>query len=802
MLNPSIAALANYNQFVLWRAEWDEEKGKWNKIPCSPTGHNIDPHNPNSWLDIEAAIAYSQQTGLGYAFVLTENDPFFCLDIDACVENGQWTPIVYEMLNYLPGAALEQSFSGNGAHLWGAYQGELPERKKRRDDLGLELYTEKRFIALTNNFLQGEVWQDFGPCLQGLVAAYFHKPEGATAADWTNEPRHDWDGYEDDTMLVYAMCKSRSVAALFGTRATAADLWEANPEKLGEFFPTSSYDDFDRNRADAALLSHLAFWTGGNCERMERLFSMSGLNREKWENRPDYRQMSILFAVSGLKEVHKLRQTRPKDETPEQQAAEEQAAISVDVLRKQHAPGSSTSDLGAAQRREGYAIKTIEEQIDLFAGCVYVSGLHQVFIPTGRLLKPEQFNVTYGGYKFVIDAEGKATNKAFDAFTQNQLIKFPQAEELAFRPEKAPGEVFNEDGSILVNTFVPVPADFQQGDVSPFLDFMGRFMPNENDRMILLSYMAAMVQYPGVKFQYTVLLQGTEGNGKSSISRIMAHACGYHYTHFADAQDLGSRFNSWILNKTFIAIEEIKVRGRWEVMERLKWMISNERGPVQGKGTNQITADLRCNFICCSNHKDAITKGKNDRRWCVFYTAQQCADDLLRCGMDENYFKNYYDWLKGGGYDHVAAYLQSFQIPDQFNPATSCQRAPMTSCHDEVMAHSQTLAHEVVKEAIEDYAIGFRNGWVSSVAMSKAINSQIRHYPRNQLRQLMEDLGYYRMDNFMTRGQAPRPSKCPVDGGKKPVMFASLEKMNTPAFAKCAAPTDYMELYEADQVSE
>ena len=61
---------------------------------------------------------------------------------------------------------------------------------------------------------------------------------------------------------------------------------------------TSAYND-DDSSADMALMSMLPFWTGGNAEQMERIFSRSALaQRDKWKNRADYKQMTIEHALT------------------------------------------------------------------------------------------------------------------------------------------------------------------------------------------------------------------------------------------------------------------------------------------------------------------------------------------------------------------------------------------------------------------------------------------------------------------------------------------------------------------------
>jgi len=57
------------------------------------------------------------------------------------------------------------------------------------------------------------------------------------------------------------------------------------------------------SEADLALCGMLAFWTGGDPIRMDRLFRASGLYREKWE-RAGYRDGTISEALKGKTEFY------------------------------------------------------------------------------------------------------------------------------------------------------------------------------------------------------------------------------------------------------------------------------------------------------------------------------------------------------------------------------------------------------------------------------------------------------------------------------------------------------------------
>lgn len=68
--------------------------------------------------------------------------------------------------------------------------------------------------------------------------------------------------------------------------------------KLFDEGDTSAYSD-DDSSADMALMSMLPFWTKGNAAQMERIFNRSALAlRDKWNEREDYRQMTINNALA------------------------------------------------------------------------------------------------------------------------------------------------------------------------------------------------------------------------------------------------------------------------------------------------------------------------------------------------------------------------------------------------------------------------------------------------------------------------------------------------------------------------
>ena len=165
---------------------------------------------------------------------------------------------------------------------------------------------------------------------------------------------------------------------------------------------------------------------------------------------------------------------------------------------------------------------------------------------------------------------------------------------------------------------------------------------------------------------------------------------------------------------------------------------------IEAKGVDQTTREICGNFIFNSNHKNAIKKTANDRRFAVLFCAQQDAVDLIRDGMGGEYMHDLYEWSKAGGYAAVTHYLKNYPIPDELNPATKCQRAPTTSSTAEAIAQSLGVAEQQVVEAIEQGEVGFMDGWVSSVALDRLLEriGKGRSVSLNRRREMMRALGY------------------------------------------------------------
>lgn len=727
-LPAAFAAMAAYRQFLCYALVPSQTKpGKFDKLPVSPhSGQVVTAHDPRHWTTAEHAcrVATAWGEGYGVAFVFTVDDPFFFIDIDGAFDGLAWSPLAQQIVARFPGAAVEVSQSGAGLHIFGT--GKAPAHGKKNASLGLEFYTELRFVALTGLGAKGDAATDHTPALHALTAEFF-PPNASADGDFSlsTEPVPEWRGPTDDADLIRRALMSKSAAGVFGGRASFADLWEANVDALGAAYPDAGGRPYDASQADAALVSHLAFWTGRHGERIERLMRQSALLREKWE-REDYLPRTIAEILARPGEVL---QDKPVEAPAVAQASEAAPAPSAVI---------------------GQTFLTPDAQRELFAGCVYVQDRHRVLVPGGALLKPEQFRVAYGGYCFAMDAVNERTTRnAWEAFTESQVIRAPRADTICFRPDLEPGAVVKEAGIARANTWWPAEVKRTQGSLAPFLTHLAKILPDHRDQIILLSYMAACVQHKGVKFQWCPVLQGVEGNGKTLFSACIAEAVGQHYTHWPKAKDLLSDFNGWLPNKLFVALEELKGADQMhtdDILETLKTLITGGMGiQIQFKGVDQSSMAICANFLATTNYKNAVRKNPdNARRFAMFYTAQQTKAEKLRDGMTGDYFRNLWAWLRRDGFAIVADLLHTYPIADEFNPALGGD-APDTSTTHQVIVESRGSVEQHIAELIAQDTPGFMGGWISSVILDRLLTDTLRigsRMPHSKRREMLQGMGY------------------------------------------------------------
>jgi putative DNA primase/helicase len=313
-------------QWVVWRIE--NRDGKPTKVPYTPAtpGKKAKADDPGTWSTFEKAQGAAQTNGFsGVGYEFSFYDPYCGIDLDKCrnPETGEiesWAKGIIRRLN----SYTEISPSGRGVHV--LVKGKLPPGGSRRKGQ-VEMYDFGRYFTMTGLHLEGTPTsiEDRQTELTALHTETFRQEKKEAPKDSGPSPSID---LADSELL---------------DRAHGA----ANGEKFGKLWRGDWSEYPSQSEADLALCSMLAFWTGPDPTRIDRLLRQSGLYRkDKW-SRP------TAGSTYGAKTIEKAL-TQPKEfYTPGKRPPEPDPSRSQGKGRKKQAPittGFNLTDLGNAQR--------------------------------------------------------------------------------------------------------------------------------------------------------------------------------------------------------------------------------------------------------------------------------------------------------------------------------------------------------------------------------------------------------------------------------------------------------------------
>lgn len=409
-------------------------------------------------------------------------------------------------------------------------------------------------------------------------------------------------------------------------------------------------------------------------------------------------------------------------------------------------PGAGVSPIPTASADEFGPLLLAEDCADYFKNCTFVTRFAAILDPKGQLLSPGQFNGVYGGPRFVINNTGAPVDEPWKAATRSIFWRVPTVDYLRFLPHEPPGKIVTDElDRTGVNMFRPARIATQQGDPSPFLHHLSLILPLESDRKSLLDYIAHNAKFPGFKIPWAPVIQSAEGAGKGVFKQLFRHLVGSAYFHSPNAKELtesGQRFNEWMRHKLFILVDEIRTDERRDMIEVLKPWITEKEIEVQGKGDNQEKEDNYSNWAFFTNYKDAVPINQNSRRFAVYYSAIQSAEDLAARGMDDAYFNWLHNWIESQGGLAILAnwFINEYPIERGSLP----NRAPKTSSHVEAIKHGLTANERSILDAVDSQQPGFRKGWISSNAAHKHLQaSGTRNISVMGVERIIEGLGYH-----------------------------------------------------------
>ena len=291
-MNNIPAELKDLRQWVCYRIE--ERHGKPTKIPyrTDRAGRgNAKSNDPSTWHtfdDVVEAAAKPINKFDGIGFVLSKSDPYVFIDLDHVVADGELEPWAREVIERVD-SYTEFSQSGTGIHIIARAKKPGP-RCRTHIKPQFEIYEDVRLVVFTGRLYPGAPCEINGAqqAVDDIYLGVFgENPRNVPPKETTKNARPI--GMSDPVLMEKALAAKNG--AKFGR------LWNGN---------TGDYNA-DTSAADMALTCMLAYWTGKDPARMDRLFRESGLMRDKWDEHrgsQTYGQITIDAAIGMTKETY------------------------------------------------------------------------------------------------------------------------------------------------------------------------------------------------------------------------------------------------------------------------------------------------------------------------------------------------------------------------------------------------------------------------------------------------------------------------------------------------------------------
>lgn len=417
-------------------------------------------------------------------------------------------------------------------------------------------------------------------------------------------------------------------------------------------------------------------------------------------------------------------------------------------------------------KHEAKGEKKKDRVADWARGMCYIGRTNEFFRPsTGEQLSPEALDRVYGNKLLPTEAQLKEMEDDIMRNKNRPLIrpqdyllfeaKVPTVYDTIYDPLQMNDTFIEVAGNTYVNTYVrrhPEPDPLRAEEAGKlWMNHLGHLIAEPDYRRMLMDYLAYIVQFPGCKIRYAVLIQGGEGCGKTFISEAMTAILGKGHVIPVDPEALRGSWNDWASRAQLVTLEEIRVAGqnRHEIMNRLKPLITNDAININQRFRDSRMMENRTNYLLFTNHHDALALTNADRRYFILKSPLQTREQVEALGGPK-YFDPLYEMLRENA-SGLRAFFEQWPISKEFQPDG---RAPLTSYFTEVLDAGTSDTTMAVRELIEDSVNPLiREDMISSHILLQQIEGLgVAKVTPQYIASILREEGYVRMGRYTIDG--------------------------------------------------
>lgn len=221
-------------------------------------------------------------------------------------------------------------------------------------------------------------------------------------------------------------------------------------------------------------------------------------------------------------------------------------------------------------------------------------------------------------------------------------------------------EIFSMNGVIYANQYtdrnVPeIPEALskkEKHDIELVKQHLIHLFPAEKDREYLIDWMAYIVQNPGKRPNWAIMMQGVESDGKSFWSQLLGVVLGSENVMLLGPEALEDEYTGYAEGHQVVFVEEVRLQGhnRYDVLNKLKPVITNPVIPIRRMRTDVYNVPNMTGYMMATNFRDALPLSDNDSRYLVLFSRWQVRQALLDFNKkNPTYYTDLYETLESAG---------------------------------------------------------------------------------------------------------------------------------------------------------
>jgi len=590
MIYPLIEKYGAEKRWVNWKLV-QLENGKTTKVPYQTKTVKAKSNDPSTWETYETVEEQADNGSNGFAGVgiMLHDGKLICIDIDHVVKDGK---VIHEKAETIlallkkANSFTEISQSGTGLHIF--LECSTPFVPLANKKAPFEVYADVRFIATTNN--------SYG---KALPVRTVDEEEMIQILSITGYPWSKNDTTTEIKTVPHSMSDEEVVERMFSAK---------NGEDIKKLYEgdCTKYED-DESRADAALLSTLAFWTGKNASQMESIWKASPLGqRKKTQSRPDYRKRSVENAIASCKNVYS-----PK-----------------------HLP-SETKFLTQWTKAHGEVMIPCKENVlialriteDLSNHLRYNEWLDTKEVMTGNNVWRRYEDNDKNLIQTILaqNYEDYALRTASDSYVASAVLQY--CKENAVDPAKEYFESLVWDQKPRLHEWI-----------QKTYNTVGYEKEYEAFGTQWLKALVKRVCVPGCKFDNVLVLEGKQGIKKSTSFRVLAEDWYAEITTNPNNKD----FFMLMQGKTIVEFSEGELQDKASD-KLLKSIITTQIDAFRSPYAREISErPRRCVFAMTTNDAKYLKDGTGNRRWLPVACVGEVNIEWLKENREQLYAEAYY----------------------------------------------------------------------------------------------------------------------------------------------------------------